>query len=115
MNHRNLRQLGLLIQRHRNERGMTLRELAERTGITDSTLSRLEQGKVEKPNALHLNRIAQVFGIAASNYYALAGYLHPGELPEMRPYLRAKYGLSDAEAERVDEIFQALRGKWGTD
>jgi hypothetical protein len=42
----------------------------------------------------------------------LAGYLMPEGLPELRPYLRTKYGLSDRAAEQIDEYFQALRPQW---
>jgi protein involved in plasmid replication-relaxation len=45
-------------------------------------------------------------------FYALAGYLVPEGLPELRPYLRAKYGLHDRAARQLDEYFQALRYKW---
>lgn len=115
MGQRDLHQLGHLIRTHRAHRGMTLRDVEKATGITTSTVSRIEQGEIDKPSALHLSRLAQAFGMEVEDYYALAGYMTPVGLPEMKPYLRVKYGLSDHEAERVEEIFQALRGRWGAD
>ena len=38
----------------------------------------------------------------------------PEGLPELRPYLRAKYGLPEQAANQIDEYFQALRTKWQT-
>jgi hypothetical protein len=41
--------------------------------------------------------------------YVTIGYLTPGSLPELRPYLRAKYGLSDELANRVEGFVEAMR------
>jgi len=112
MNQRNLRPVGQLIQQHRTQRGMTIRDVEKITSIPRSTLSRIEQGDIEKPNALYLSRLAKAFDVRAADYYELAGYHDPDELPELRVYLCAKLGMSEAEAERVEEIIEALQGKW---
>ena len=41
--------------------------------------------------------------------YAAAGYLTSGALPELRPYLRTKYGLTDQQASQIEGYLQALR------
>ena len=41
--------------------------------------------------------------------YAAAGYLTPGALPELRPYLRTKYGLTDEQAGQIEGYVQAVR------
>jgi transcriptional regulator with XRE-family HTH domain len=113
MYQRDLRQLGRLIAQQRNQRGLSLRDVEKITGVTNSTLSRLELGEIEKPHTSHLARIAQALEAEPADYYALAGYIMPEGLPELKQYLLVKYGFTQDEAERIDEITQALRGKWG--
>ena len=47
--------------------------------------------------------------LALEELYAVAGYLEPGSLPELRPYLRTKYGLTDQQAGHIEGYLQALR------
>jgi transcriptional regulator with XRE-family HTH domain len=108
-----LQQLGDLLRAHRNSKGLTVRQSAEKSGLTPSNVTRLEQGQIDKPRPVFLQRLARTYGVDVEEYYALAGYLMPEGLPELRSYLRAKYGLPDQAAEQIDEYFQALRGKWG--
>lgn len=116
MNRPNLHQLGQLIAQQRNQRGLSLRDVEKMTGVTNSTLSRLEAGIIEKPHVPHLIRVAQALEVEPADYLALAGYVMPDRLPELKAYLRAKYGLTQGEAEQMEVIFEALRrsGKWGS-
>ncbi len=107
-----LQQLGTELRARREQTGMSLRGAAERSGLVPSTLSRLEAGKIDSPRVEHLQAIARAYGIDVEDFYALAGYLMPEGLPELRPYLRAKYGLPEQAANQLDEYFQALRTKW---
>src|SRR4051794_5326501 len=88
-----LQQLGSLIKRERERAGMTVRQLADAAGLVPSTVSRLETGFIATPRPEHLQRLAQALGIDVEELYVTVGYLTPGALPELRPYLRAKYGL----------------------
>jgi transcriptional regulator with XRE-family HTH domain len=72
-----------------------------------STVSRLETGFIATPKPDHLQKLAQALGIDVEELYEAAGYLTP--LPELRPYLRAKYGLTDEQASQMEGQLQALR------
>ena len=74
-----------------------------------STVSRLENGLIAEPRPNHLQRLAQALGIDVEELYVAAGHLTPGALPELRTYLRAKYGLSDHEAGQIEGYLQGLR------
>jgi hypothetical protein len=41
--------------------------------------------------------------------YVAAGYLNEGALPELKPYLRAKYGLTDEQASQIEGYLQAVK------
>ena len=104
-----LQQLGSLLKRERERAGMTVRQLADAAGLVPSTVSRLETGFIATPRPEHLQRLAQALGIDVEELYVTVGYLTPGALPELRPYLRAKYGLTDELANRVEGFVAAVR------
>jgi transcriptional regulator with XRE-family HTH domain len=106
---RDLQQLGGLLKGVRERAGLTVRQLAEAAGLVPSTVSRLENGLIATPRPEHLQRLAKALEIDVEELYAAAGYLTPGALPELRPYLRAKYGLTDQLADRMESYLQALR------
>jgi len=56
--------LGEKLKHFRKERRMKQKQLAETSGITQATLSRIESGKVHEVKSETLKRLAQVLGIA---------------------------------------------------
>jgi transcriptional regulator with XRE-family HTH domain len=106
---RDLQQLGGLIKTERERAGLTVRQLADAAGLVPSTVSRLETGQIATPRPDHLQRLARALGIDVEELYAEAGYLTPGSMPELRTYLRAKYGLTDQQAGQMEGYLQALR------
>ena len=86
-----------------------MRQLADAAGLVASTVSRLETGFIATPKPDHLQKVARALGIDVEELYAAAGYLTEGALPELKPYLRAKYGLTDELAGRMESYLQALR------
>lgn len=110
--HSSLPQFAQTLRAARLRAGLTVRDLAEATGLTSSTISRLENGQIASPRPEKLVRLASVLNLSIDDLYAGAGYLAPHGLPELKPYLRAKYGLTGRPAEQLDEYFQALRGTW---
>jgi transcriptional regulator with XRE-family HTH domain len=105
----NLQELGGLLKRERERAGLTVRQLADAAGLVPSTLSRLETGFIATPRPDHLQRLARALRVDVEELYAVAGYLEPGSLPELRPYLRTKYGLTDQQAGQIEGYLQALR------
>jgi transcriptional regulator with XRE-family HTH domain len=108
---RDLQQLGSLLKRERERAGLTVRQLADAAGLVPSTVSRLETGFIATPKPDHLQKLAQALGIDVEDLYAAAGYLTPGGLPELRPYLRTKYGLTEQQAGQIEGYLQAVRDR----
>ena len=104
-----LQQLSLQLRTERERAGMTVRQLAEAAGLVPSTVSRLESGLIASPKPDHLQRLARALEVDVEELYAAAGYVVGEGLPELRPYLRAKYGLSDAATNQVEGYVRALR------
>jgi transcriptional regulator with XRE-family HTH domain len=84
--------------------GLRLRQLAASTGLTIATLSEIETGVNLSPYPGTLKKLAAGLGLPISDLYLAVDWLPAGELPTLRPYLRAKYGdldegdLADIEA-----------------
>jgi transcriptional regulator with XRE-family HTH domain len=118
---RDLQQLGGLIKAERHRAGLTVRQLADEAGLVASTVSRLENGLIAEPRPTHLQRLAQALGIEVEELYIAAGHLTPDALPDLQPYLRAKYGLTDQQASQIEGYLQAVKdtnhppGKEGQD
>jgi transcriptional regulator with XRE-family HTH domain len=72
--------LGARLAELRAERGWSLGELAERSGVSRSTLSRAERAEVS-PTAALLNRLCQVYGRTMSQ---LLSEVEPAHAPVVR-------------------------------
>jgi len=104
-----LNQLRTALQRARAISGLSLRQVAERSGLTKATISRLENGQIASPKPDHLQRLARALEVDVEDFYAAAGFMTPTGLPGLQPYLRTKYGLGTEAASRVEGYVQSLQ------
>lgn len=58
----------ILIWQARTAKGLSLRELSAKTGISKSALHRMENGN-EIPNMQHMERIAKALSVTISSLY----------------------------------------------
>jgi transcriptional regulator with XRE-family HTH domain len=72
----NSQNLGRIIKQQRLISGLTLRELADSSGVSSSHIGRIERGE-RFPSAHVLRRIARHLGFEESELFALAGYFTP--------------------------------------
>ncbi|MBM7854045.1 transcriptional regulator with XRE-family HTH domain [Desulfohalotomaculum tongense] len=97
--------LGEKIRIIRNEKNMSLQELADKVGISLSYLSEIERGTVY-PALNTLKRVAEGLGIPAS---ALMG--HEGTLGHKLRSLREEYGLTQAQLANLANVTAGLIGQ----
>ena len=57
-------EIGARVQELRAARGWRQKELADRSGLPQATISRIESGKVKEPSIKTLEALAAAFGIA---------------------------------------------------
>ena len=75
----------------RNRRKLTLKEVAEKTGIDYSTLSRIENGNVKKVGDDVLLKLARFFGVSTDFLFVFTN------VPDKKNYTIEELGLtSDA-------------------
>ncbi len=117
MSPRDVADLGTFIAQARKTAGLSQEGLAEKAGVSGSTILRLERGEFGRPDPDKLQRIARALDIDAEDLFALADYTNPTKLPAFGPYLRARWGEElPAEArERLVEYFDMLKDRYGED
>jgi transcriptional regulator with XRE-family HTH domain len=102
-------EVGHAIQRAREAKGWTLRQLAEEADIDFGYIGRLERGEIRRPGAGRLQRLASALDVDIEDFYGLAGYLAPKGLPGLPAYLRAKYDIPAEASERVERYLARLK------
>jgi transcriptional regulator with XRE-family HTH domain len=102
-----------LIQSRREELQLSIRELARRSNLDAGTLSKLESAQT-RPSADSIRALADVLKMPATELFTAAGYMTSGDLPSLRPYMRAKYqGLPDDAVAEVERFVQDLAERHG--
>ena len=107
------KQLGRFIRRHREAKGLSNNALAREVDVDNATILRMERGDFQSPSPQILQRIGRALDVAVEDLYALAGYTMPEGLPELAPYLRAKYDLPDKAVKELDSYFKTLQDRYG--
>ena len=68
---------GEFLKELRLKAGLKLRDVEERTEISNSYLSQIESGKRNPPHPDILKKLAPVYGVSLNHLMAKAGYLDP--------------------------------------
>ena len=67
--------LGLLLKESRKLSKLTLRQVEESTGISNAYLSQLENGKIKKPSANVLYKLASIYRVDMNQLMKSSGLL----------------------------------------
>ena len=112
----NTAELGSAIRRRREERGLSLRDVADETGVSASTLSRIENG-TGKPDADNIARLAAWLDMpiervmhhghrAATDPNPVVYYPHESTPEIVEAHLRADRQLTPQTAKALSELFR---------
>jgi transcriptional regulator with XRE-family HTH domain len=104
-----------LIKAKRRERGIGLRDAAKESGVSASTLSRLERGiSTKMPDTETLSRLCHWLGISISdliNEKKIGGNVNTPNFDtteQVEVYLRADKNLSHDSAQALAQAFKVL-------
>lgn len=92
----------------RMSRSISMRDLEARSGIQSGTLSRLEKGEF-RPRPDNVQRLAHALHVPHADLMVAAGY-PAQQLPLLRPYLRAAFGMREDDAADVERYIQRKYG-----
>ena len=112
----NTSELGNAVRRRREEQGLSLRDVADKTGVSASTLSRIENG-TGKPDADNIARLASWLNMpiervmhhgprGASDPNPVVYYPHESTPEIVEAHLRADKHLSPETAKALSELFR---------
>lgn len=107
-----IQSVGEILSVARKALGISANELARRSGINVSNVSRMENGLIIQPSPDTLQRLGDALGLDWADLFAAAGYEQPKTLPTIKPYLRSKYPNLPESA--LTEI-SAITTKYGVD
>jgi len=112
----NTAELGSAVRRRREQQGLSLRDVAEETGVSASTLSRIENG-TGKPDADNIARLAAWLDMpiervmhsghrSATDPKPVVYYPHESTPEIVEAHLRADRQLSPETAKALSELFR---------
>ena len=84
--------LGDILRRARQHQGLSLRQVEQRTGVSNAHLSQIERGAIRRPDPAILMNLAELYGL---NYELIAewsGYLGAEALGVRLPWLGWRFG-----------------------
>lgn len=110
----------LKLREIRKRCGLTMKELGERVGVGESTISQYETGK-RQPDYEILLRIADYFGVSVDEILGKERSTEDEELqeyleqlktrPEMKMLFKLTKNATKADVEQAVRIIEAIRGK----
>src|SRR5947209_2727711 len=120
----NTSELGDAMRRRRQEQGMSLRDVAEETGVSASTLSRIENG-TGKPDADNIARLASWLDMpiervmhhgqrSSSDPKPVVYYPHESTPEIVEAHLRADKHLTADTAKALSELFRVAYAQFST-
>lgn len=106
--------LGSYLRKCRSDIGLSLTEVYQRTGITNSRLSRIENGSQKGIlNPTELKKLANLYGVGLVSIFIVAGYLDNFDLEEYRFGFKNIELLDDDEKKHIQEQIDFLARKKG--
>ncbi len=107
-------ELGRAIRRHRDQKNLSLRDAQQQTGVSASTLSRIENG-TGRPDADNIARLSQWLDMPVDRMMKkqtkktvepVIYYPHEATPEIVEAHLRADRKLSPETAEALSELFR---------
>ena len=81
----------------REQKNLSLKDVADKTNIANSTLSRFEKGTQKRLSAYYLKLLAELYGINAIDLFKMAGYLDESDL---NSYTQVFKGVKSSDSRR---------------
>jgi transcriptional regulator with XRE-family HTH domain len=107
--------IGEYIREQRQRAKVSLRQLADATGVSNPYLSQIERG-LRKPSAEILQQIARGLRISAEALYVRAGILDDQESDtDVKTAIRADVTLSERQKQVLIDIYESFRRENGHD
>ena len=99
--------IGSFIKAQREAAQVSVRQLAEKAGVSNPYLSQIERG-LRKPSAEVLNQIAKALRVSAEVLYVQAGILEPSEKSEVRDAIITDTAITERQKQVLLDIYTSF-------
>jgi transcriptional regulator with XRE-family HTH domain len=102
-------QLGGVLRLRREELGLSLRQVEDKTGISNAYLSQVENHKITQPSPSILQKLSDLYDISYSRLLVLAGHPAVDNRGRKAVFFRTSSGLKEITREEEKELLDYLR------
>lgn len=106
-----MEKIGQHLRKIRQKSKISLKDVYKKTGITDSILSRIENGNAVEPAPSILRKLAVFYNIDLISLYKSAGYLTNKDLKVYQQFFSGIDSLSEEEKEYIQSGINLLNRK----
>jgi transcriptional regulator with XRE-family HTH domain len=99
--------IGAFIRTQREAAQVSVRQLAEKAGVSNPYLSQIERG-LRKPSADVLQQIAKALRVSAEVLYVRAGILEPSETSEVRDAIITDTAITERQKQVLLDIYTSF-------
>jgi len=99
--------IGSFIRAQRENAQVSVRQLAERAGVSNPYLSQVERG-LRKPSADVLAQIAKALRVSAEVLYVRAGILEPSETSQVRDVIITDTAITERQKQVLLDIYASF-------
>ena len=104
--------IGNYLKELRNKCHLSLKDVHDRCGVTDSKLSRMERGEGKPLDPAELKKLARLYGIDIVPIYIMAGYLDESDLSDYQLVFKNTDLLDEEEKQSIQTQIDLLtKGK----
>lgn len=99
--------IGSFIRSQRELAQVSVRQLAEKSGVSNPYLSQVERG-LRKPSADVLNQIAKALRVSAEVLYVRAGILEPTDKSQVRDAIVTDTAITERQKQILLDIYASF-------
>lgn len=99
--------IGSFIRTQREAAEVSVRQLAERAGVSNPYLSQIERG-LRKPSAEVLSQIAKALRLSAEVLYVRAGILEPGQPSQVHDAIVGDTAITERQKRVLLDIYTSF-------
>src|ERR1700742_2186968 len=99
--------IGSFIRSQRELAQVSVRQLAEKSGVSNPYLSQVERG-LRKPSADVLNQIAKALRVSAEVLYVQAGMLEPSDKSQVRDAIITDTAITERQKQVLLDIYASF-------
>jgi transcriptional regulator with XRE-family HTH domain len=99
--------IGSFIRTQREAAQVSMRQLADKAGVSNPYLSQIERG-LRKPSADVLNQLAKALRVSAEVLYVRAGILEPSEKSEVRDAVLTDVAINERQKQVLLDIYTSF-------